>query len=54
MIASCKLHDVEPWSWLRDVLQRLPDITTSRLPELLPDRWQASRPAAAPGATARS
>ena len=43
MIASCKLSDVEPWSWLRDVLRRLPDIPTRRLAELLPDRWQASR-----------
>ena len=43
MIASCKLNDVEPWSWLRDVLRRLPDIPMRRMTELLPDRWQASR-----------
>ena len=43
MIASSKLNAVEPWSWLSDVLRRLPDITVSRLPELLPDQWQASR-----------
>lgn len=46
LIASCKLNDVEPWSWLRDVLRRIPDITTSCLPELLPDRWKARQPAA--------
>ncbi len=43
MIASSKLHGVEPWSWLSDVLRRLPDIIVRRLPELLPDQWQASR-----------
>ncbi len=35
--------NMEPWSWLRDVLRRIPDITVSRLPQLLPDPWQASR-----------
>ena len=45
MIASCKLNDVEPWSWMRDVLRRLPDIPMRRMAELLPDRWQASREA---------
>ena len=43
MIASCKLNDVEPWSWMRDVLRRLPDIPMRRMAELLPDRWQASQ-----------
>jgi|ETNmetMinimDraft_26_1059896.scaffolds.fasta_scaffold16704_1 transposase len=43
MIASSKLNAVEPWAWLSDVMRRLPDITVSRLPELLPDQWQASQ-----------
>ena len=42
-IASCKLKGVEPWTWLRDVLRRIPDIFVSRLLELLPDRWQESQ-----------
>lgn len=48
IIASCKLHEVEPWTWLRDVLRRLPDIAVSQLSTLLPDRWQASRVPATP------
>jgi len=32
---------------LRDVLRRIPDIPTSRIAELLPDRWQAIRATAA-------
>ena len=49
MIASCRLHRVEPWAWLRDVLRCIPDVTARELPELLPDRWQARQatPAAA-------
>jgi transposase len=42
MLASCKLHDVEPWAWMRDVLRRIPEINVKDLPELLPDRWQAT------------
>jgi hypothetical protein len=53
MIASCKLHDVEPWSWLRDVLRRLPDLPLSKLPELLPGRWQPSSLTQAIAATAQ-
>jgi transposase len=43
LFASCKLHEVEPWTWLRDVLRRIPEVTANELPELLPDRWQASQ-----------
>jgi len=48
MIASSKLNGVEPWSWLSDVLRRLPDIKASRLPQLLPDQWQASHSSETP------
>jgi transposase len=51
MLASCRLNNVEPWSWMRDVLRRIPDITVKELPELLPDRWQASQNASEPAAT---
>jgi transposase len=37
LIASAKLNNVEPFSWLRDVLQRMTDgHPASRLDELLP------------------
>jgi transposase len=39
VIASCARHGVDPYHWMRDVLERLPTLPMSRLPELLPDRW---------------
>lgn len=37
--ASCRKLDINPWQWLRDVLQRIPDHPVNRLRELLPDQW---------------
>jgi len=39
LIASCALHDVEPWAYLRDVLTLLPAWPQTRLIELSPKRW---------------
>jgi transposase len=44
LITTAKLNDVDPQAWLADVLARIADLPTSRLPELLPWAW---RPAAA-------
>ena len=46
LIETAKLNDVDPQAWLADVLARLPDHPTSRIDELLPWAWQASREAA--------
>jgi transposase len=41
LIATAKLNHVEPFIWLRDVLQRMTDgHPASRLDELLPWNWQ--------------
>ena len=40
-IASCERHGVNPFEYLRDVLGRIADTATSRLGELLPDKWKA-------------
>src|ERR1700694_6047557 len=41
LIATAKLNNVEPFTWLRDVLQRMTDgHPASRLDELLPWNWQ--------------
>jgi transposase len=40
--SSCHRLGVEPWAYLQDVLKRLPSLPPERLPELLPDRWQAA------------
>ena len=52
--STCHRLGVEPWAYLQDVLTRLPTTPTERLAELLPDRWQASRPPAALTNTAPS
>ena len=44
--STCHRLGVEPWAYLQDVLSRLPTLPAERLPELLPDRWHATRAAA--------
>ena len=43
--STCHRLGIEPWAYLQDVLTRLPATPAERLTELLPDRWQAARPA---------
>ncbi len=43
--STCQRLGVEPWAYLREVLTRLPTLPASELDALLPDRWQAARPA---------
>lgn len=43
LIETCKLNDVDPQAWLADVLARLPDHPASRIVELLPWNWKATR-----------
>ena len=37
---SCKDHGVDPFAYLRDVLDRVSTHPNSRIEELLPDRWK--------------
>ena len=39
LVQSAKLNGHDPWSYLKDVLQRLPMHPNSRIDELLPHRW---------------
>ncbi len=48
--STCHRLGVEPWAYLQNVLTRLPSmipVPANRLSELLPDRWQVARSAAA-------
>lgn len=40
LLGSCKLHDVEPYSYLKDILERLPDHPINQINDLLPHRWK--------------
>ena len=40
-----KLNDIDPQSWLADVIARISDLPVSRLPKLLPWKWKPSEKA---------
>jgi hypothetical protein len=48
-VQTCKRLQIEPWRYLRDVLERLPGAPPERLEELLPDQWAARERAALSG-----
>jgi hypothetical protein len=40
LLASCQLHGLEPWAYLRDLFCVLPDWPQRRVSELAPVHWQ--------------
>jgi transposase len=40
LVHSARINGVDPYAYLRDVLERLPTLPASRITELLPHRWQ--------------
>jgi hypothetical protein len=44
LTASCKALSVEPFAYLRDLLERVSTHPNSRIAELLPDRWNKPEP----------
>jgi hypothetical protein len=45
--STCQRLGVEPWAYLRDLLERLPSHQPERLGELLPDVWARAQRGAA-------
>jgi transposase len=43
LIGSCSLQGIDPWIYLRDVLDRLLDYPANRVSELTPKQWRGSR-----------
>ena len=43
LVASCQLHDIEPWAYLRDVLTLLPSWPAKRVLALAPKNWNETR-----------
>jgi hypothetical protein len=39
LFATCKLHSVNPYDWLKDVLEHLHLHNTSNMNQLLPQYW---------------
>jgi hypothetical protein len=44
LVGSCKRHQVDPFAYLKDILERLPTHPADRLAKLLPDAWIAANP----------
>lgn len=40
LVATAKLHRVEPFAYLKDILTRLPDYSHNKRADLLPQNWQ--------------
>jgi len=41
-VITAKMNDMDPQAWLADVLARLPYMTASQVPDLLPWNWKSS------------
>ena len=46
LIENCRLHGVEPYTYLKDVLERLPNTTNREVDQLTPLKWMQGRQAA--------
>lgn len=40
VVVSCRRQGIDPWEYLRDLMQRLPAATTADIPDLVPARWK--------------
>ena len=43
IMESVKMHKLNPWEYLHDILERIPTTKTSQLRSLLPDQWSAGK-----------
>lgn len=43
VVATCKAHGLDPWAYLRDVLERIPTHPNPRRAELLPRHWKPAQ-----------
>jgi len=43
LLATCKKNDVNPWEWLRDVLERIPTHPAKSVADLLPHNWDKGK-----------
>ncbi|KAA1242826.1 IS66 family transposase [Aquimarina sp. RZ0] len=39
---TCKINNVDPYTWLKDILERIPEHKANKLVELLPNNWTSS------------
>ena len=41
LLGTCKMHGIEPYGWLKEVLQRIADYPINKVHDLLPHRYKA-------------
>jgi hypothetical protein len=41
LLGTCKLHGINPFSWLRDMLERIAQHPVNKVSELLPHNWKS-------------
>lgn len=39
--ATCKINNIDPYTWFKDVLEKIQEYKVNRLDELLPSKWEA-------------
>ncbi len=44
LIENCRMHGVEPYTYLKDVLERLPTTTNQQVAQLTPLNWKKAHP----------
>ena len=42
LLASCRMHNIEPWSYMRDLFCLIPTWSEHRMLELAPLNWNAT------------
>jgi hypothetical protein len=42
-IESCRRRRLDPYTYLREVLTRLPHMTNRQIPEVMPQAWNKTR-----------
>jgi transposase len=43
IIVSCRRHGIDPWEYIKDMMEKLPGAKNHELVDLVPSRWKASR-----------
>ncbi len=43
IIESCRRHGIEPYTYLHDVLRRLPSMINRQIKDIVPKAWAAAR-----------
>ena len=51
IIESCRRREIDPYTYLRDILTRLPHMTNRQIPEVTPAAWAKARRTTAPART---